>query len=236
MASTMERIPITSMPHGREHVGWSAGRIAAVVADSILVLASIGLMGAGGFMLSATTSNDGWLDLGHATYATDSYAVTTDPTNWSTQTYLFGEVEKVRIRVTPDDSSTAVFVGMAPADEVQRYLDGVEYVTAHAGRNYQVTYSSFTGQAPATPPGQAIPWTAQATGTGIQTLEFSAHGQPDNEVLVVMNADGSASVSGTAESLVTQPSLSWIGSSLLVGGVIVGSGAALVIIRGARRT
>jgi hypothetical protein len=50
-----------------------------------------------------------------------------------------------------------------------------------------------------------------------------------------MNADGSRSVSGHAESAVTQPSLPWIASSLLAAAVAVGVGAALLIVKPARR-
>jgi hypothetical protein len=85
------------------------------------------------------------------------------------------------------------------------------------------------------PGAHAVPWTAQATGTGAQTLEFVAQQQPGDQVVVVMNADGSGTVSGSAASMVTQPSLTWIGSSLLSGGIIIGVGAVLLVIRGARR-
>jgi hypothetical protein len=57
----------------------------------------------------------------------------------------------------------------------------------------------------------------QASGTGRQTLEFDTQRQGGDQVAVVMNADGSRSVSGRAESAVTRPSLPWIASDLLAG-------------------
>jgi hypothetical protein len=111
----------------------------SVLAGGLLALCSLGLIVAGGYLLSSATSNGGWLDLGHATYATDSYAVATDPEDWGTATYALGAVDKVRIRVTPSDATAPMFVGMARPAEVQRYLRGVQHVTAHGASGYRVT-------------------------------------------------------------------------------------------------
>lgn len=220
---------------GRERAGWTPGRVVSVLTGGLLALCSLGLIVAGGYLLSAATSNGGRLALGHGTYQTDSYAVATDPEDWSTATYAFGAVDKVRIRVIPGDATTPVFVGMARPADVRRYLRGVQYVTVHRAPGYRVTYTQHDGQAPAAPPANAVPWTVQATGTGTQTLEFGAQQQRGDQVVVVMNADGSRSVSGRAESAVTQPSLPWIASGLLAGGVALGVGAALLIVRPVRR-
>ncbi len=235
MRTTLNRNPSTSTGLGRERAGWTPGRVAAVLTGGLLALCSVGLIAVGGYLLSAATSNGGWLALGHGTYQTDSYAVATDPQDWGTTTYALGTVDKVRIRITPSDATTPVFVGMARPDDVQRYLRGVEHVTVHEAPGSHVTYTRHDGQAPATPPAKALPWTVQATGTGTQTLEFDAQQQRGDQVAVVMNADGSRSVSGRAESTVTQPSLPWIASGLLAGAVALGVGAALLIVRPVRR-
>lgn len=220
---------------GRERAGWTLGRVVSVLAGGVLALCSLGLVAVGGFLLSAATSNGGWLALGHGSYQTDSYAVANDPEDWGTATYALGAVDKVRIRVTPEDAASTVFVGMARREDVERYLRGVQYVTAHAAPGYRVTYTRHDGQAPATPPAHAVPWTVQATGTGTQTLEFDAQQQRGDQVAVVMNADGSRSLSGRAESAVTQPSLPWIAGGLLAGAVALGVGAAVLIVRPVRR-
>ena len=176
-------------------------------------------------MVCAATANGGWLDLGHAAYATDTYAVTTDPADWAHYTQVLDNVDTVRIRVTPTNATTPIFVGMARADDVQRYRGGVQHVTAHAAPDYQLSYTRYEGQAPSMPPANAAPWTVKASGTAPQTLKFNAHAQRNDQVLVVMNEVGSASVSGSAQSVVTQSSLPWIGSGLLAAGLIVGIGA-----------
>jgi hypothetical protein len=235
MRTTLNRHPDTPAGLGRARPGWTLGRVVAVLTGGLLALCALGLVVAGGYLLSAATGNGGWLALGHGSYATGGYAVTTDPADWATATYALGTVDKVRIRVTPSDAATPVFVGMARPADVARYLDGVQYVTAHGAPGNRVTYTGHDGQAPATPPAAAVPWAVQATGTGPQTLEFDAQRQRGDQVVVVMNADGSRSVSGRAESTVTQPSLPGIAGGLLAGGVVLGAGAALLIVRPLRR-
>jgi hypothetical protein len=235
MRATLNRDPNTLPGPGRARAGWTLGRVVSVLTGGLLALCSLGLIAAGGYLLSAATGNGGWLALGHGSYQTGSYAVATDPDDWGAATYAFGAVDKVRIRITPSDATTPVFVGMARPADVQRYLRGVQYVTAHGAPGYRVTYTEHPGHAPATPPAQAVPWTVQASGTGTQTLEFDAQQQRGDQVTVVMNADGSRSVSGRAESAVTQPSLPWIASGLLAGGVALGAGAALLIVKPVRR-
>jgi hypothetical protein len=126
-------------------------------------------------------------------------------------------------------------VGLARPDDVARYLRNVEHVTAHDAPGSHVTYTHHDGRAPAAPPAHAVPWTAHASGAGTQTLEFDAPLYDGDQVAVVMNADGSRSVSGSAESMVTQPSLPWIASALLAGGVALGVGAALLIVKPIQR-
>jgi hypothetical protein len=216
--------------------GWTIGRLSAVVVGSVLALSALALIIDGGYLLSAATSDGGWLKLGHGSYATDSYAVVTEPEDWSKQNYVLDNVEKVRVRVTPSNATTPVFVGMAKANDVERYLHDIQHVTVHGADNYHVTYTQHDGGAPTMPPAEAIPWTVQSTGTGTRTLEFKANEQAGDQVLVVMNADGSASVSGKAESSATQPSLPWIASGLLAGGVIIAALSAFLIIKPIRRT
>ena len=155
--------------------------------------------------------------------------------DWSTATYALGAVDKVRVRITPSDATTPMFVGMARPADVQRYLRGIQYVTAHGAPGYHVTYTQHPGRAPATPPAHAVPWTVQATGTGTQTLEFDAQQQRGDQVALVMNADGSRSVSGRAGSAVIQPFLPWIASGLLAGAVALGVGPVLLIVKPVRR-
>jgi hypothetical protein len=235
MSATVDCHPNALAGRGGARAGWTLGRVVSVLAGGLLGLCSLGLITVGGYLVTAATSNGGWLALGHGSFQTGSYAVASEPEDWGTATYALGAVDKVRIRVTPRQATAPLFVGMARRDDVRRYLGGVQHVTAHGGPGYRVTYTQDDGQAPAAPPAHAVPWTVHATGTGTQTLEFDARQQPSHQVVVVMNADGSRSVSGRAESAVTQPSLTWIASGLLAGGAALGVGAVLLIVKPVRR-
>jgi hypothetical protein len=211
-----------------------------VIAGSVLGLCSLGLFAVGGIAVDGANSNGGYVELANGTYGTDSYALISEPYDWSTATYLMGSVEKVRIRVTPPDGATPAFVGLARPEALTDYLAGVAYTTGQPAPGYQVTYIEHGGRAPSTPPDRADVWTAQATGTGTLTLQFPAQAQSGDRILVGMNADGSPSVGGRVETAVTVPSLPWIAAAMLAGGVVLFAGSAVLIVkplggRGGRR-
>ncbi len=225
---------ITSEPvleHRRSRRG---GRIASVVAGSLLGTCALALMAFGGFALSAT-HRDGYVDLGHATYHGDGYAVVSEPYDWSTEKFLAGRVGNVRIRVLPSRGTAPAFVGLARPGDLDRYLAGVGYATGHGKSNYRVTYTTHDGTAPSSPPAGAGVWAAQATGTGTLTLRFPAREQRGDRVLVAMNADGSQSIDGRVETAATVPSLDRIGTVTLTGGIVLLAGSALLVIRPLRK-
>jgi hypothetical protein len=80
-------------------------------------------------------------------YRTSGYALVRSQ-NWSGIDTLVGTM---RFRVTSTTGSTPVFLGIAPPDDVDRYLAGVWYATVH--RNDVRTAPS--GVAPAVPPTRA---------------------------------------------------------------------------------
>ena len=149
----------------------------SVLAGGVLALCAAGLVAAGAFALSQASSNGGYVSLGAASYHTRSYAVTSDPYDWSGAKYLFGSLGQVRVRVTPDGGSTQAFAGLARPGVLQRYLAGVGYATGHQSTGHGVSFTQHSGNAPATPPARAGIWTADATGAGTLTLQFDAHAQ-----------------------------------------------------------
>ena len=163
-------------PAGRR--GWTTARIVSVVADAVLVLVSLGLLGAGGTALWAQTQrHGGYVDLGTASYSAPGYAVASDTVGmhmasggWDAASALVGTVH---IRVTPVGGNSPVFVGIAPAGAAARYLTGVAYATVRGVADHQGTYTEHAGSGPAAPPVQAGIWTAQAAGAGTQTLTWA---------------------------------------------------------------
>ena len=206
-------------PAGRG--GWTTARIVCVVAGAVLVLVSLGLLGAGGTALWAQTQrHGGYVDLGTARYSAPGYAVASDKVGmhmasggWDAASALVGTV---RIRVTPVGGNSPVFVGIAPAAAAARYLTGVAYATVRGVADHQGTYTEHAGSGPGVPPVQAGIWTAQAAGAGTQTLTWAS--KSGDWMVVAMNADGSRPVSMQVNVGATLPALPWIAAGLLAGG------------------
>ena len=158
----------SSAPPGRvaERAGWTVGRVIALLAGSVLVLASVILLGGSGAVAWADHEQQGdYLSTGTATYSTGGYALAGNPVRlpggWNWLGWLVGDV---RIRVTATSPARAVFVAIAPAADVSRYLTGVSYLTVTAFGDQDV--AQHLGIAAPAPPATALDWSAQAEGTG----------------------------------------------------------------------
>ena len=223
--------PAPSSPSGQaaERAGWTVGRVMALAAGSVLVLASVVLLGGSGAVAWADHEQQGgYLSTGTATYSTGGYALAGDPVRlpggWSWLGWLVGDV---RIRVTATSPARPVFVAIAPAADVSRYLTGISYLTVTAFGDQDV--AQHLGIAAPAPPATALDWSAQAEGTGSQTLRWTA--RTGDWMAVVMNPDGSPGVAVRTDVGVFAPALPWLAGELLVGGVIAGLiGAALIVI------
>lgn len=174
--SPLPRVPAPSAPPGLgdERSGWTAGRVIALVAGSVVALASIVLLGGSGAVAWADHEQQGgYVSTGTATYSTGGYALATDPVRlaggWSWLGWLVGEV---RIQVTATGPAEPVFVAIAPAADVSRYLSGVSYTTVAAFGDQGV--AKHPGIAVPAPPAAAVDWSARAEGTGPQTLRWTA--------------------------------------------------------------
>ncbi len=221
MASTQPDV-LTAAPGPPSR--WSAGRIVSVIVGAVLVLMSLGALAGGGTVLWAdqTLRQDGYLTASTGNVNTTGYAVTSDsvdlhggPADWVATSAL----GRVRIQVTPANPARPVFVGVAPADAVRSYLAGAHYLTLTGFASDHETYVLHEGNAVPQRPGSAHIWAAQASGTGTQTLVWTArHG---DWMVVVMNASASPGVSFSATAGATVPALTGIAIGLLTGGVIV---------------
>jgi hypothetical protein len=212
-----------------ERAGWTVGRVIALVAGSVLALASVVLLGGSGAVAWADHQQQGgYLRTGTATYSTGGYALASDPVRvpggWSWLGRLVGDV---RIRVTATSPARPVFVAIAPAADVSRYLTGVSYLAVTAFGDPDV--AQHLGIAAPAPPATAVDWSAQAEGTGRQTLRWTA--RTGDWMVVVMNPDGSPGVTVRMDVGVSAPALPWLATWLLVTGVTVGLiGAVLILI------
>lgn len=113
-----------------------------------------------------------------------------------------------------------LFVGIAPARSVERYLAGV--AVKRIGDLGDATGTTLRGRADPAPPASRRFWVASASGRGDQALRWqSARG---DWRVVVMNADGSRGVQATIRAGARHPSFVYFGAG--VG--LLAAGAALL--------
>jgi hypothetical protein len=217
--------------------GWTGGRVASLVVGILLVVFSLVLLGAGGTGLWADRTQR---EAGYATtdvhqFSTEGAAVATEETHLGSAgvgwLYAPGLLGKVRIRVTPANPSSALFVGIGRSADVDRYLAGV---------NHTVVTDFFTDKQKAVrggtspdPPGSQHFWFASADGAGPRTLVW----KPSNGswTVVAMNADGRPGLAVAADLGARFPALLWIAIGLLIAGVVFLAGGGLLIARAFRR-
>jgi hypothetical protein len=217
--------------------GWTAGRIVSALVGALLAVCSLGLLGAGGVAVwASTTQRHGGIDLGTWNYRSTGYAVTSTTADlygatggWSATRSLLGTVQ---IHATSGGVSP-VFVGVAPAGAAGRYLDGVAYDTVRGLAQHHALYTGHSGGAPVTAPARAGIWAARAAGPGTQTLTW-----PDKSgswTVVAMNADGSRPVAVRIGVTATMPALPWIATGLLASGVLILAAGVILIVVPVRR-
>ncbi len=176
-----------------------------------------------GFLMSPTQ------DFSSPTYAvvSESADLDTDGAEWALDTFL----GTIRIR---SESDRPVFVGLGPAADVDRYLEGVEYdVVDDLDSTGDPEYARRSGGAPSGPPGDETFWVASVTGSGEQTLDWDP--QDGNWRVVLMNEDATRGVASDMSIGAELDQVLWIGIGLLGLGVLFAAGSALAITGAVRR-
>jgi hypothetical protein len=220
--------PAAREARARARAGWTARRVASVVAGAVLALCSLAALVGGGVLAA------GGVEVGlgaHGRYHAPGYALVSESADWRVQ--LFGAVGSVRFRAVADGPEP-IFVGVARPEAVSGYLNGVRYTEVRQDG----TTVPHDGTAPRTPPGTAVDWTARSSGAGARTLHWD--GDDGEQVVVAMNADGSPSVSArVVSSTVTLRRMPALAAGLLAGGaVLLAISVALIVapVRRARHT
>jgi hypothetical protein len=244
--------PGAPIGRGPQH-RWTGGRVVALVLGALLLLASTGLVAAGGGLLWAdqTQREDGWLISDADSVSTPRYALVTDDvtldaagTDWLVDN-LIGQV---RLEFTSTDPGVELFAGVAPSSAVRTYLAGVGqrqlgdvgpgtggmgWNMGSSGGMHAGTMTDVPGGPPAVPPADLDIWVAQTGGSGTQTLEWTP--AAGNWTVVVMQADGSAGVGTTLAVAATVPRLTEAAWGILGGGAVLLVVGALLVALAMRR-
>jgi hypothetical protein len=197
----------------------------------LLGLISLALLTAGGIGLWAdsTQRSAGYVMTGSHDFTAAGSALATEPTELGSSgagwLYAPGLLGKVRIRVTPANPASTLFVGIGPSKAVDRYLAGVGHtlVSDYFGGKTQ----EIGGGRPASIPAKQHFWVASTTGTGDRSLLWKPAG--GSWSVVVMNADGRPGIDVKADLGAKFPDLLWITIGLLTAGAILAVGSAFLI-------
>lgn len=220
----------------------SGGRIALLVAGSIVALAGLAAL-AGGIALIAVNESErdstGFFSTAAETFRTDSHALASDELDIGTDgpNWLFeeGRLATVRVRGTSADPDGEIFIGIGPTSRVREYLDGTDHdvVTDLELDPFRATYRPSSGTAAPADPTSETFWSASAEGTGSQTVEWEV--AEGNWSVVVMNADASPGVEAQVSLGAKVGFVFWVGLGLVIGGAILLAGGGTMIYFGGRR-
>ena len=191
-------------------------KVVLIVLGAVLLLCGLGCA-VPGALLTAVTGSDDTLASGFHEVATTTPALVSETTRITEATPTAGtDLGETTLRVSAR-AGDDVFLGVALASDVDRYLRGVEHdvIRDLEISPYRVETVRRDGLSIVNAPTDEEFWVAQAVGTA-PTLEWPV--QEGDYRLVLMNADGSPGVRAQAQFAITINGLFgsvWAGSSRL---------------------
>jgi hypothetical protein len=211
-----------------------AGRVAAIAGGAVLALVALALLALAGVGFWADTTqrdDEGWLTSPSHRFETRSHALTAEGLG-------LGELDgdwapglgAVRVQARAADGR-AVFVGIAPEAQVDRYLEGVAHTEVRGLRDAGYDGVERAGSRTPQDPASAGIWAASAAGPGEQAVRWDP--EAGDWAVVVMNADGRP---GVAVDVRVGARAGWLGElsvALLIAGGVLGAAAVALIAFGA---
>ncbi len=208
----------------------SHGKIFLLVVSALVVLIGVGLFLGGGSILWANVfmkDADGFYTTRKVEVERDSYAITSEPAEVEVDSLrVLNWLESIEVRITAENNhDKGVFVGIAPEDDLQSYLNGVEHDQVvdldlnHPIGIPKISYEEFSGNnSPEEPTGEEF-WAASASGSGEQVLRWKL--EEGTYATALMNADGSRGVDVTASIGAKVPVLNGLALWLTIAGLVV---------------
>ena len=190
-------------PAGRERM--KASRIVALIIGCVLLLPGLAaLLGGGGLGLAYAIGrdDDGYFAVTLDRFETSTAAITAEDLSFTAEPgspdWVLDTLDAdIRIRITGAPRDRAVFVGIARAADVNRYLRGVAHnrVTGLDGRAPE--YRHIAGRRVVEAPTDQSFWVESAAGTGTRQLTWDL--RSGRWAAVIMNSDGSPGVAADVQ-------------------------------------
>lgn len=194
-------------------------RIAKVLSAFVgvmIVIGSLGLAGAGAVALSVDAT-DGYLTAGPLRVTTDSAALVGDDLDIFLDDPVVNRIDLDRIGTRFDVDSRngkGVFVGIGPADDVNRFLADVRHASVEF-REDEVVVIGHDGTRRITAPGEEGFWSANTTDG---TLSWDI--ENGRWALAVMNVDGTPGVDVEISAAARVPFFRPLGVALVVAALL----------------
>jgi hypothetical protein len=216
-----------------------SGRRTVLAVIGALMIAVAAFAGAASIGLIAAFGTHGSLDTGYHTVSGSGAALVTDVATLQ-NTRAVSEVTgdpTLRLHARTDHGAP-VFVGIGPADAVDRYLAGTatDQVTDLRLHPFAVTTTHHGGAPTVAAPARQTFWVASAVSTSdAPDVDLSWRMQDGDYRFVVMNADGSSDVAALTRIQLTLPAAFPISIAILIGSAVIGvAGTVLVVVAVAR--
>ena len=209
---------------------------AAIIASSIGGLVGLAVLVAGLAVIAVHQFNrddDGFYTSGNERVESAGYAVVTDRIDLGTEADWTpdGVIGELRLRAE-SPGGEELFVGIAPSDDIAKYLGGVRRSELTDIRNGDPVLVDESGGKPADPPTSEDFWVAQDQGAGERSVEWDPEGGV--WTAVVMNGDASAGVTAAVDAGAKVDWLIWVGLGLTLFGLILLVPCAIVFVRSVR--
>ncbi|WP_223164073.1 DUF4389 domain-containing protein [Nocardioides mesophilus] len=224
--------PGTARTPGR----WGAGRVLAVVLGAVLFLIGGALLTGGvtmGLADRALRDDAGFLMTDPTTVRSPGRAVVSPEFRLEAAgADLSNLIGDGRVKASAG-FGRQVFVGIAAADDVTTFLDGMAYSTltdAPTGSwpGGDPSYRFHPGGAAATAPADSSIWVASASGMGQQVVTWPV--QEGSWRMVVMSPDARRGVVADVSFGAEVPALGWLWGGLTVSGVVLLLLSGLVLV------
>ncbi|HVN12272.1 MAG TPA: DUF4389 domain-containing protein [Kineosporiaceae bacterium] len=222
---------------GGQDRGSRAGWIVALVFGLIAAVVGIGLavLGAGGLWLESRRDAAGYITSDTRLLSSSTPAITAEGIDLrldgGTASWVSSDrFGTLRIRATGEGGGP-VFLGVAPQAALDTWLAPAAHDEVRNIAFGTVTYRYHPGRSSVASPTQQTFWSSSVSGTGTQELRWPV--QSGRWGIVLARPDGSAGVRADVDIGASVPNLRGLGTALLVTGLLLLAGGAVLVVVGA---